>query len=588
MRRDDRLEFSETLVGRMYKNTLGYRYFEGKRSQIDTQLTQSASDAIKLEVGVSCNLSPVSLGIDCLKGSIHGQVKIGSNQVGKITQGTFQLFAKPGPAAEPDCVSEMIYFLHVTMQDGNRLTFYGFKSLKLNDICHIWQQTTELQFGIFEGELDQADIFEATPQEFGVCSLSLVDLAKSIASFRSNHDDVRSHLVNSTRYLKHFAIGLAKVYLGSAPAPQVPPKWSFGDDSVMKSAEISYHKFTTKDGLSLVLTRFCRRPSENVVMLMHGLTTSTDMFIMPEHTSLVQYLLDHGYTDIWSLDWRGSQRYPYNMEPHSYTLDNVAEYDIPPAVDVIRRTVGNEKALHVIAHCVGSIGFSCALAAGKVKGITSFIGNSVSLTPAVSNWSKVKIYVGPEILETLLGSPYLSPRSANWPGLSLAKGLGKLVSVVHRESRSTASNLVSFMWGDGNPAAYELDNLSIETYQRLSQLFGGTSFNYYRHIRKMLIEEAAVSFDGHTNYLESALINGLPPTLLLSGANNNIFPGSNRKTFDCLRSNQSIPVEFREIAGYGHQDIFMGKSCRIDVFPKILHFLRQNSIHKGLKNVVGE
>ena len=48
--------------------------------------------------------------------------------------------------------------------------------------------------------------------------------------------------------------------------------------------------------LALSAFRFLREPSDDVVLLIHGLTTSTDMFVMPEHYNIVDYLLDHGYT----------------------------------------------------------------------------------------------------------------------------------------------------------------------------------------------------------------------------------------------------------------------------------------------------
>jgi cholesterol oxidase len=46
----------------------------------------------------------------------------------------------------------------------------------------------------------------------------------------------------------------------------------------------------TADKLSLSLLRFLRAPCDDVVVILHGLTTSSDMFTMPEHYNLVQYL----------------------------------------------------------------------------------------------------------------------------------------------------------------------------------------------------------------------------------------------------------------------------------------------------------
>ena len=89
------------------------------------------------------------------------------------------------------------------------------------------------------------------------------------------------------------------------------------------------HPFATEDGLGLNLTRFRRAACDDVVLLVHGLTSSSDMFIMPEHRNLVSYLLDDGFTDVWALDFRMSNRFPYDSETHRYTLDDIADYDSP-------------------------------------------------------------------------------------------------------------------------------------------------------------------------------------------------------------------------------------------------------------------
>ena len=47
--------------------------------------------------------------------------------------------------------------------------------------------------------------------------------------------------------------------------------------------DITTHNFSTGDKLGLSMLRFNKAPCRDVVMIVHGLTTSTDMFIMPEH-----------------------------------------------------------------------------------------------------------------------------------------------------------------------------------------------------------------------------------------------------------------------------------------------------------------
>ena len=155
----------------------------------------------------------------------------------------------------------------------------------------------------------------------------------------------------------------------------------------VKDAEVSVHPFATDDGLGLSLTRFRRAGCDDVVLLVHGLTSSSDLFIMPEHRNAVSYLLDAGFTDVWAVDFRMSNRFPYNTEAHQYTLDDIADYDHPAALRELRRHIGDRR-VHVVSHCLGSLSFMMSLFAGRVTGLASVTCNSVALTPRVPAWSR--------------------------------------------------------------------------------------------------------------------------------------------------------------------------------------------------------
>ena len=221
--------------------------------------------------------------------------------------------------------------------------------------------------------------------------------------------------------------------------------------------DVTTHYFSTEDGLGLSMLRFNRDPkneSGDSIMIVHGLTTSTDMFIMPEHYNLVSFLLDNGYTDVWCLDMRMSNRHSYNLFPHRYTFDDIALYDYPPAIDIIRRHVGPDRRLHVIAHCLGSVTFMMSLFGKASTGITSLVANSVGLTPRVPKWSKLKLRNAPGIIENVLGFPNLNPRWHQDAGLTRGKLFSKGVSFFHRECDEPACHMLSLMWGTGWPALY--------------------------------------------------------------------------------------------------------------------------------------
>jgi lysosomal acid lipase/cholesteryl ester hydrolase len=352
----------------------------------------------------------------------------------------------------------------------------------------------------------------------------------------------------------------------------------------VRDAEVTTHWFSTEDGLGLSLLRFRRgdAPPERSVMLVHGLTTSTDMFIMPEHENLVSFLLDNGWTDVWCIDNRQSNRHPYNLHKHRWTLDDVALYDYPPALATMREEVGDAE-IHVIAHCLGATSFAMSLFAGLVD-VDGLILNSVALTPRVPRWSALKLRVAPGLVEHVLGVPYLNPSWSEDPGFTLPELIARGVSLVHTECDVPACHMLSMMWGSGRPALYEHENLADITHERGRDLYGPTSVHYYRHVRRMVEAGRAVKYDPdeprHDRLPDDYLADPASvttPILFVTGRHNRVFTDSN---IVCHRRlEQVVPGrhQLHVFDGYGHQDPFMGKDVARDIFPRLLQFLDEQS-----------
>lgn len=346
----------------------------------------------------------------------------------------------------------------------------------------------------------------------------------------------------------------------------------------VKDTDISTHSFTTQDGLGLSMLRFQRGAADEAVLIIHGLTTSTDMFIMPEHENLVSHLLDQGYNDIWCLDFRMSNRHSYNLFKHRYTLDDVALYDYPPALDTMRAQIG-DRPIHVIAHCLGAATFGMSLFAGLVD-VASVILNSVALTPRVPAWSRRKLATAPALVENVLGIPYLNPRAVDDPGLTIGKMVACGVSMFHRECDVPACHMLSMMWGTGWPALYSHENLADVTHRRGGDLYGATSMNYYRHVYKMLKAGQAVKYAPDNpaydrlpnNYFRDAP-DIQTPVLFMTGADNKVFTNSNIVCFERLEKMVPGRHQLHVFPGYGHQDPFMGKDVARDIFPRLTKFI---------------
>ena len=344
-------------------------------------------------------------------------------------------------------------------------------------------------------------------------------------------------------------------------------------------AEITVHPFTTGDGLGLTIHRFLQAPSDDVVLVIHGLTTSSDMFIMPEHRNLVRFLHESGYGDVWCVDFRMSNHFPYNLLPHRWNFDDIALFDFPAALELVRRHVGDRR-VHVVCHCLGSVSFMMSLFGGAVTGIASVVANSVALTPKVPAWSRAKLKWAPFFVETVTGFQYLNPDWADDPQLSRGKIFSRVVSALHRECEVPACHMLSLMWGTGWPALYEHANLADVTHRRGGDLYGPTSMHYYRHVRKMVAaghrplkfapgnpRYASLPDDYFDNAREIAT-----PVLFMTGAHNRVFLDSNVLCHERLRSLGCSQHELAVMEGYGHQDPFMGRDCDRDIFPTIVDF----------------
>ncbi len=348
----------------------------------------------------------------------------------------------------------------------------------------------------------------------------------------------------------------------------------------VKDADVSTHYITTGDLLGLSAFRFLRKPCDDVVLIIHGLTTSTDMFIMPEHYNLVSFLLDSGLTDVWSFDFRMSNRHSYNLKRHRFNMDDIALYDFPAALAHIREHVGDRR-IHVICHCLGSVSFMMSLFGRAVSGITSVIANSVALTPRVPGWSRLKISMAPFLVDYVLSLPYLDPRWSDDPRFTRGWIFSKIVSFFHRECDVPACHMLSMMWGTGWPALYEHKNLADVTHRRGGDLYGATSMNYYRHVHKMLgANHTAVKYlpdepryaSLPNDYFEYAR-EIETPVLFMTGANNRVFSDSNIVCHQRLEKLVPGRHELVVFPGYGHQDPFMGKDNDKDIFPRLVEFI---------------
>jgi hypothetical protein len=321
--------------------------------------------------------------------------------------------------------------------------------------------------------------------------------------------------------------------------------------------------------LTLIHVEAATAPWRGPVLLVHGAGVRAELFRPPLPHTLVDALLAAGW-DVWLLNWRAS----IDLDPVPWTLDEAAAYDHPAAVrEVVRRT--GAETIKAVIHCQGSTSFTMAAIAGLLPEVDTVISNAVSLHPVVPRWSAVKI----RRIAPLVGrlTPYISPAWGVRSEGAIARLITLGVRAAHHECHNTVCRMVSFTYGTGFPALWSHDNLDAATHEWLRGEFGEVPFTFYAQM-------AASVTAGHLVPVSALL--GLPESyvaqepqtdarfVFLSGADNRCFlPESQRRSYAFFDRHRPGRDALHIVPGYGHLDVFFGRTAARDTYPLILEEL---------------
>ncbi|GHH85910.1 alpha/beta fold hydrolase [Streptomyces capitiformicae] len=342
-------------------------------------------------------------------------------------------------------------------------------------------------------------------------------------------------------------------------------------------ARVEEIPFRAADGVRLGLTRIDSGDRDRpAVLILHGHTVSADMFLLPETRNLVDVLLDDGY-EPWLLDWRGSCRLPYNETGRKYTYDDVALYDIPEAVNHIRRRIG-DRPLFVVAHCIGALCLSLSMTAGLVPGLAGVVSQGVFLTPRLAGSTSLRMSVAAELLKSRIDHIPVDFRK-----VGLWSKYTPLFALASRKASCpdpTCQILHNSAWGSG-ASLFVHEHLSEATHKRLADLFGPAPLWILPHLRRIELARSVVRWHDTDHRYRALPPNALDaaaridtPVLLLAGSENGLWLDSQELCRDILARRQpQLDVEYIEIPGYGHLDTFLGRGAAVDVFGHILDFL---------------
>lgn len=307
-------------------------------------------------------------------------------------------------------------------------------------------------------------------------------------------------------------------------------------------------KVETADGATIALHHHPGRGEP--VLLVHGVSSNHRFWDLDADHSLARWLVDQGF-DPWLLDLRGHGNAQYDVDGvwqvSGWTVDDYGKYDVPAAVDYIRRVTGREQ--------VGYVGHSMG---GMVGAIYAVEGGEPYLSAMV-----------------LVGSPATFRRDAPMieaarVGMGLAgAGLLYVDSPLGAEFAASAGGAVP---GKLHQLLYNPANFLPATERTMLQnIVSPMSREEMQHFGRMLTHERFESADGQVDWA-AAFRSTRVPVLAIAGS---VDLAGRPEFVRPWTEGHAGEARFVELPAYGHLDLGLGEDSERDVYPIIGEWLRR-------------
>ncbi|KAL7922808.1 hypothetical protein ACQKWADRAFT_291486 [Trichoderma austrokoningii] len=529
-----------------------------------------------------------------------------------IAQGDLGLFKKD---REVTRTSRLTYEGDMVGVNGRWLRFSGYKlvdaSVSLSPL-QMWRSTTTLYVTITEtvthgttriamleeGALDEDDLndHQDTPipadeklVASGILRLRPKDFVSEMMTLSASGKDILSKAKNMTSFLAFFA-SKSVSHLMTPLAPleymderavlymnHTPPTQTF---TIVSEDGIETQLHAWEPNLNTVATDSNGMPVriENLFMI-PGASVDHQIFALPTIPfNAVNYFVRAGYR-VWVTVHRICLLESTYRQPWT-TYDS--RLDIKACFEHIRRTHGAGK-IYTIAHCMGSVAYSCGLLDGTIPSdwVSGITCSQTFMNPIWNTLNMIKA-TSPLALDTIYKSGF-----GDWfeIGSSVqdpwAQRLLNQLLRLHPERReemckNAACHRSSLVFG----RCWSHRNLNEATHRNIDRFFGGCSMHLINLLKRMG-SRGEVSTN-EPEYIELTTpenverLRGLPFLFFVGGDSAVLSPRATEKTYERLTDTFGISaglpggdIQYRRrvVPGYGNLDCWIGRNAWRDVYP---------------------
>ena len=474
----------------------------------------------------------------------------------RVEAGRFNLLVRD---ADTPGTRKMVYDMPAVADDGRTFHVDGFKTIHDDAGPDIWSDTTTLYVTVRDGDASGAVVAK------GIVNILIKDFRTQLGTMKAiGARNKIEELKALAKFGRFFMGAVNEIYGGifarpSAFNPDAPPRVH----RELRCGPPEIHYFHTKDGIELKLTRF-KGGTKGPVILTPGFGTSAHAYtIDTTDTNYPEFLYERGY-DTWVLDYRASPH--LRSGATQFTLDDIARYDYPAAVDYVR-SVTERESVQIMAHCVGSMTMLMALGHG-LKGVRSAVASQLTLHPRVAPLNKVRSGLYMANFLSAIGVDTLTTdnrKEASWSEKLYDAAL-RLYPAGKEYCSSNFCRRMMFMYGE----VFDHDQLNSATHDAIHEAFGVANLTTFTQISQAVRDGHVKGADGDDVYLRG--YEGFKlPIAFLHGENNRLFlPEGSLKTMEYLSEKNGSQYYTRHvIKDYAHMDCFIGKNAARDVYPVV-------------------
>ncbi|KAK1252313.1 hypothetical protein MKX08_003500 [Trichoderma sp. CBMAI-0020] len=528
-----------------------------------------------------------------------------------IPQGDLGLFKKDQQVTG---TSRLTYEGDMVGGNGRRLHFSGYKlvdaSVSLSPL-QMWRSTTTLYVTITErapyGATEMANhdhdafednlsMYQGTPNSAdeklvanGILRLRPKDFASEMMTLSASGKDVLSKAKNMTSFLTFFASKSVSHLL----TPLAPLEYTDEGAVLYENHTLPTQTFrvVSEDGIETQLHMWEPNSTavatdsngvpvkiENLFMI-PGASVDHQIFALPTIPfNAVNYFVRAGYR-VWVTVHRICQLETTHRQPWT-TYDS--RLDIKACYEHIRRAHGTGK-VYTIAHCMGSVAFSCGLLDGTIPSewVSGITCSQVFMNPIWATLNMIKA-TSPlaldKVYKSVFGDWFEIGSSVQDPWSQ--KLLNQLLRL-HPERKeeickNAACHRTTLVYG----RCWSHNNLNEATHRNVDRFFGGCSMHLTSLLKRMgsrgEVSTNEPEYTELTTPENVERLRGLPFLFFVGGDSAVLSPRATEATYerliDTFGMSAGLPggdIQYRRrvVPGYGHLDCWMGRNAWRDVYP---------------------